>query len=173
MTEKVAILPTCWGPPLWFSLHSIAFAYDPNSDRQKYYDFFSNLGYVLPCEECKVHYTQNFNKDEFARALESNEGLFRWVYDLHNRVNKGTGVPESKWPSYETVKKNYASFKASCSDMPGVCGSGSPNKKKIKIIEQFGEYQENLGYIIPIAILSILLVFALGFIWKNRKKLNA
>jgi len=167
------LLPSCWGPVGWIFIHSIAFAYDPNLDnRQKYYDFFSNLGGVLPCSSCKTHYSQNFNKESIMRALETNEGLFRWVYDLHNAVNKGTGVPESKWPSYEAVKKTYEGYKASCSTMPGTCGSESPNMKKIKIIEQFGDYQENIMYIVPIIILSLLLGLAVMYIIYLRKQSN-
>jgi len=164
----IGLLPSCWGAALWHSIHSIAFAYDPNSDRQKYYDFFANLGHVLPCDECKMHYNQHFNNQLLIKALETNEGLFRWTYDLHNAVNKGTGVPEKNWPSYDTVKKNYESYKASCSNIPGVCGSGSSNKKKIKIIEEFGNYHENMRFIVPIIILVVLLLISLGYIFIKR-----
>jgi hypothetical protein len=163
--NKVGILPTCWGPAMWFSLHSIAYAYNPQIDKGKYYDFFSNLGYILPCEECRVHYSQNLNKQELVIALENSENLFRWVYDLHNKVNKQTGVPESKWPSYESVKQRYGSFKASCTDIPGVCGSGPGPQKKVKVIEQFGSINEDqLPFLISTVILAILLAVAIFYI---------
>ena len=63
--EEIGILPSCFGPPLWASLHSISYAYNPKSEQeqQNYYNFFYNLGHVLPCAECKLHYAKNFNKE--------------------------------------------------------------------------------------------------------------
>jgi hypothetical protein len=162
MTDKIGLLPSCWGSALWHSIHSIAFVYDPSMNRQKYYDFFANLGYVLPCEECRLHYNQHFNRDKLINALESNEGLFRWTYDLHNAVNKGTGVPESKWPSYETVKIRYNNYTASCSTMPGTCGANLSNKK-IKVVEEFGNHSDNTIYCLKslIVVLFILLIISI------------
>ena len=169
--NKVGILPSCWGPALWFSLHSIAYAYNPQIDKDKYYDFFSNLGYILPCEECRVHYSQNLNKQELLIALESTENLFRWVYDLHNKVNKQTGVPESTWPSYESIKQRYGSFKASCTDIPGVCSSGLGPQKKMKIVEQFGSINEDqLPFLIATVVLAILLCVSIFYIICLKKK---
>jgi hypothetical protein len=169
------LLPSCWGPMLWGGLHSIAYAYNPQIDKDNYYNFFSNLGSVLPCEECRVHYSQNVNKQELAIALESNENLFRWVYDLHNKVNLQTGVPESKWPSYESIKKLYGSFKASCSDIPGVCGA-APGKiqKKIKMVEQFGDINsDQVPFIISTCVLAFLLFVTLVYIiFKKCKNTN-
>ncbi len=170
--NKVGILPSCWGSGSWLLLHSIAYAYNPQIDKDNYYNFFSNLGTVLPCEECRIHYSQNLNKQELIIALESNENLFRWVYDLHNKINRQTGVPESKWPSYEFVKERYGSFKASCTNIPGVCGS-SPGKvqKKIKMVEQFGEInEEQLPFLISTITLAILLLIALIYIGYSKKK---
>jgi hypothetical protein len=165
MSNKVGILPSCWGPAMWFTLHSIAYAYNPQIDKENYNNFFSNLGYVLPCEECRVHYSQNLNKQELLIALDSAENLFRWVYDLHNKVNKQTGVSESKWPSYESVKERYGSFKASCADMPGVCGAGPGIKKKMKMVEQFGDINEDqLPFLISTVTLAVLLIVAIIYI---------
>jgi len=166
------LLPSCWGGPAWVFLHSIAYAYNPKTDKDNYYNFFSNLGGVLPCEECRLHYSQNLNKQELVIALESNENLFRWVYDLHNKVNRQTGVPESKWPSYESVKQRYGSFKASCSDVPGVCGA-IPGKayKKIKMVEQFGDINEDqLPLLVSTILLSIALLAAISYIYFKKCK---
>ena len=172
MSNKIGILPSCWGSGTWIMLHSIAYAYNPQVDKENYFLFFFNLGNILPCEECRFHYSQNLNKQELNIALESNENLFKWVYDLHNKVNKQTGIPESKWPTYETVKERYSSFKASCSDIPGACGSGSDTvKRKIKMIEQFGEYnEEQLPFLISTVILAVLLVISIIYILYLKRK---
>jgi hypothetical protein len=171
MSNKVGILPSCWGSGSWVLIHSIAYAYNPQIDKQKYYDFFSNLGYILPCEECRTHYLQNLNKHELIIALESNENFFKWTYDLHNKVNLQTGVPESKWPSYDSVKQRYGSFKATCTDIPGVCGN-DPKKlqRKIKMVEQFGSInEEQLPFLISTIGLAILLLIAIIYIVYKKK----
>jgi hypothetical protein len=174
MSKNIGLLPSCWGNAFWHTLHSIAYVYNPQTDKEKYYDFFSNLGYILPCEECKLHYSQNLNKQELSIALETNENLFKWVYDLHNKVNRQIGIPESKWPSYQFIKERYGSFKASCTDIPGVCGSGpGPGpQKKMKMVEQFGEFNEDqLPFFISTIILGILLAAALIYIgWLIKRK---
>ncbi len=165
------MLPSCWGPMIWGMSHSIAYSYNPKKDKDNYFMFFSNLGNLLPCEECRLHYSQNFNRLELLTALENTESLFRWTYDLHNKINKKLGVPESKWPNYESVKQKYSSYKASCSDIPGVCGSKSLIKKKIKIIEEFGSVNgEQLPFIISIVGLVVLLVLAFTYIMYSKKK---
>lgn len=169
--EKIGLLPSCWGSSGWLFLHSIAYVYNPQIDKEKYYDFFSNLGYILPCEECRIHYSQNLNKQELLAALSSNENLFRWVYDLHNKVNKQIGIPESSWPSYETIKERYSSYKASCTNIPGVCSSGPGIQKKMKIVEQFGEISEDqLPFIISTGILAVLLLFSIIYIYRLKQK---
>ena len=165
MEKGKGLLPSCWGSGAWLFIHSIAYAYNPQIDKENYYNFFSNLGTVLPCEECRTHYSQNLNRQELVVALESTENLFKWVYDLHNKVNRQNGVPESKWPSYESIKNRYGSFKASCSDIPGVCGSNSGIKKKIKMVEQFGEInEEQLPFLISTITLGVLLLIAIIYI---------
>ncbi len=173
MDKSIGMLPSCWGNAGWHFCHSIAYAYNPQIDKDKYFVFFSNLGYILPCEECRLHYSQNLNKQELLIALETNENLFKWVYDLHNKVNKQTGVPEVKWPSYESIKQKYSSFKASCSEIPGVCGASSKTgmQRKIKMVEQFGEYsEEQLPLLTSTICLAVLLISAILYILYLRKQ---
>lgn len=171
----MGMLPSCWGPPMWHVLHSIAYMYNPQTDRERYLVFFNNLGQILPCEECRLHYSQNFNKNEFMRASNSQEDMFRWVYDLHNKVNKQTGVPESKWPSYKSVIDRYESFKTDCSNTPGVCGASSNlvSKKKMKLVEQFGDInEEQLPFLISTIVLIAILLLLLGYIYHIKQSLN-
>lgn len=159
------IRTNCWGNPTWVALHSIAYAYSPTSDQVKktYYDFFMGLGKVLPCMECRDHYKENVKEIELFNALDSQETFFRWLYDLHNLVNKQTGVPEKTWPSYEAVKTRYNNYKSDCNEIPGACGSKDPHKIRTNVVEQFsnGSY-DNTEYIIPIAVLLILLIISLS-----------
>lgn len=162
------LLPSCWGPPAWFFLHSTAMAYEPSSkSKQEYYNFFASLGNILPCEECKKHYTENFanSSQTLIKALETNKGLFHWVYDLHNTVNGQTGVPKSKWPSYEEVVKRYDNYRVSCDSKPGVCGVtlGEVPSKKTKVVEEFGNEEFSNDRIFSMVV-SVLLLLSVGYI---------
>jgi hypothetical protein len=81
--------PNIWGPPAWTFLHTITFQYPEyptDLDKQKYYTFFNSLKNVLPCPNCKEHYSENF--ENIPIRLESREDLIEWLIDIHNEVNK-------------------------------------------------------------------------------------
>lgn len=161
--DNSSIYPTCWGPAMWFFLHSMSCAYDPQKDHEYYYSFFTNLGNVLPCSECKKHYKQNMDPDELSIALVSTENMFKFVYDLHNKVNKQTGIPESKWPSYKSVKEKFTNFKVNCGHTTGTCGTGSSKPpKKMKMVEHFGIVsQDQIPCLCVIGILIIIIAILL------------
>jgi hypothetical protein len=164
------LMPSCWGQMIWGTIHSIAYVYNPKIDKENYFNFFWNLGNVLPCAECKAHYYQNITKLDLQLALESQETLFRFMYNFHNLVNKQTGVPESKWPSYEDVKKRYSGYEASCTEMPGVCGSvkKSPTQKGTMVVETFGSYTEDsIKSTVIISVLSLALLISLYYNYKK------
>lgn len=99
-----------WGPSAWLFLHTITFNYPDNptnQDKNNYYNFFNNLKYILPCEKCKKHYVENFNKYNLEEILNSKDNLIKWLIDIHNEVNKDTG--KKTW-SYDEVYKKYDSL---------------------------------------------------------------
>jgi hypothetical protein len=160
-------LQTCsWGQALWHSLHSIAFSYNPDIDKEHYYNFFKYLGYILPCQSCRDNYYKHFNEPDMINALETNESLFRWVYDLHNTVNKITNVPSAKWPSYNDVKEKYYKYKASCED---TCSSDE-NKIQVNVVEHYENYNNNTMFgLLSCGIILLLLVW---WWYKNRKTIH-
>lgn len=173
------LLPSCWGPAMWHSLASIAFTYKPNEKTMlDYYDFFSNLGNILPCEKCSIHYKENFIKleDSLKISLRQNalapNGLFKWVYDLHNLVNKQLNKPNG--PTYDEVVKKYENYRANCSSTPGTCGTIEEiSNKRIRIIEEFtGELTiEKIVIIVLSVIIFILIIYSIfSSIYYNRKK---
>ena len=87
--------PEVWGPHAWVFLHSVALGYPDNPTEaisNAYFDFFQNVGKVLPCGTCREHYMRDFGNGNTLRdALFNNEALFRWTVDAHNRVNLSTG----------------------------------------------------------------------------------
>ena len=110
------MLTSVWGPPLWHSLHTISFNYpvEPTKkDVENYYNYFKNLKYVLPCKYCRINLKENLKKIPLRKSVFKNrETLSKWVYKLHENVNKMLGK-ESKL-SYEDVRERYEHFRARC-----------------------------------------------------------
>jgi hypothetical protein len=172
----VNLMPSCWGPAMWHSIHSIAISYPlirSNEVRNSYYTFFSNLGNILPCAQCKEHYRDNFNslKDSLLKALNSTEryDLFRFTYDLHNLVNEQTNVPRNKWPEYQDILDKYISFKSpdGCKKVEGACGvvPGKVPKKRIVVVEKFDSGQAG-----SYALYAVGGIIGLAFIYMIYKK---
>ena len=54
--------PNIWGPNAWDFLHNVTLGYSENpSDKEKeaMYNFFNNVGLVLPCDKCKIYYYEH------------------------------------------------------------------------------------------------------------------
>lgn len=99
--------PIVWGPHGWYFLHSITLAYPDNpsdNDKLSHKNFFNSLKDILPCDKCKNHYTQNLMTYPIENHLENKESLFKWLVDVHNRVNIDNGKREY---SYDEVTKIY------------------------------------------------------------------
>ena len=99
--------PEIWGPHGWYFLHSITLAYpdNPTNDDKMYHkNFFESLKNILPCEKCRNHYDQTLTTYPIEKHLENKESLFKWLVDVHNRVNIDNGKREY---SYDEVTKLY------------------------------------------------------------------
>lgn len=110
-----------WGPHAWFTMHSIAYCYplNPNKDdKDKYYNFFILIGDVLPCFYCRDSYKE-FIKCGVTKltydTLANRETLTKWLYLIHEAVNKKLGVNYDV--SYEEISNKYNSYRASCNSI--------------------------------------------------------
>lgn len=121
------MLTYVWGPPLWHSLHTISFNYPVKpSEKQKeeYKSFFKGIGKVLPCKYCRDNFKKNLKVLPLNKKVFKNrETLSRWVYQLHELVNKNLGKKSGL--SYEMVQDRYENFRSRCID-----SSKSKNKEK-------------------------------------------
>ena len=103
--------PKVWGPPAWRFLHLITFQYPENpsdKDKKNYYIFFNSLKDVLPCPNCREHYSNHFKKHPI--QLESRKELIEWLIDIHNEVNLMLG---KKTYSYDEVYELYDDINSS------------------------------------------------------------
>lgn len=86
---------TRWGPNGWKFITACAFAYPvvpEQHQKDKMRDFLVSMGHVLPCIRCRAHYAKNVATLDDS-ALESREGLLRWINRVRNNINETEGKP--------------------------------------------------------------------------------
>jgi len=120
--SKNGMLVKTWGPAGWVFLHCIAQNYpqQPSASQKKYYiSFFKDIGNVLPCRYCRESY-QQFIKEGSTKltktVMKNRQTLSKWLYDIHNKVNKKLEVKSENVPSFEEVTQKYESFRSRCSN---------------------------------------------------------
>ena len=90
--KKISYGSIEWGPAGWFVLHSITFGQPehPNAEQAKHIrQFFTSLGYVLPCKRCGEHYRQFVEQNPI--PADDREKLTKWLVRLHNNANASAG----------------------------------------------------------------------------------
>jgi hypothetical protein len=112
------MLTTVWGPSMWHYLHTMSFNYPVQptpADKQHYKDFMLNLQYVLPCKYCRQNLTNNYKVYPLkASDLASRESFSRYVYHLHEMVNKL--LKKKSGLTYCDVRERYEHFRSRCTD---------------------------------------------------------
>ena len=110
------MLTTVWGPGMWHYLHTMSFNYpvNPTQEQKGYYkDFITNLVNVLPCKHCRENLKKNFKKLPLnQKDLKNRESFSRYVYNLHELVNKMLGKKSGL--SYCDVRERYEHFRSRC-----------------------------------------------------------
>jgi hypothetical protein len=111
-------LTSVWGPMLWSYLHTMSFNYpvNPTSENKKHYrDFIINLQYVMPCKYCRINLTKNLKQLPLtAKDMESRDTFSRYVYNLHETVNKM--LKKKSGLSYNDVRDRYENFRSRCTE---------------------------------------------------------
>ncbi len=118
-----------WGPLLWHFLHMMSFNYPINPEeyniknkyksgfiQNAYYLFIRLLQYILPCGACRDNLVNNLNtlkfKENKNKILKNRESYSRFVYELHETVNKMLGKESNL--KYEDIRDFYEHFRAYC-----------------------------------------------------------
>jgi len=74
-----------WGNHYWYTMKHIAQTVELNDDtKDAVISFYENLKLLLPCEECRKHYTDYITA--FPINTESNEKLINWVNSLQSII---------------------------------------------------------------------------------------
>ena len=110
------MLTSVWGPPMWHYLHTMSFNYPVHpslKDKKHYRDFIVNLQYVLPCKYCRMNLANNFKKKPIQMCdMASRETFSRYVYELHELVNKM--LKKKSDLTYCQVRDRYENFRSRC-----------------------------------------------------------
>jgi len=110
------MLTSVWGPPMWHYLHTMSFNYPVHpslKDKKHYKNFIVNLQHVLPCKYCRINLTNNFKKKPIQMCdMASRETFSRYVYELHELVNKM--LKKNSHLSYCQVRERYENFRSRC-----------------------------------------------------------
>ena len=156
-TSRFNISPNIWGPSFWKMIHftTIGYPETPNvQDTKAVTDFFFSLRYIIPCEQCREHYTENLQKIG-SPPINSRDNLILWGVKLHNTVSM---MLHKKPYTLEKFLKQYGlNYKN---------GQFSLNGKSHKsIIYKNG----NFGWwIFSVIILIIILICGIFFYKKNK-----
>lgn len=110
------MLTSVWGPAMWHVLHTISFNYPvhPTSEHKiQYLHFVRSIGDVLPCIHCRNNFRKNLEDVRFGKSCFKDRKHFsRFVFDLHNQVNRMLGKPEES--SFRKVRERYEHFRSRC-----------------------------------------------------------
>jgi len=83
--------PKYWGPYGWKFLHTLTLYYPDipsNDDKKNIVNFLHTLSYVLPCETCRHEFKKLLKKYPPEEYNTNKTILIRWLYNIHNKVNK-------------------------------------------------------------------------------------
>jgi hypothetical protein len=104
-----------WGPILWTILHGLAEKaganLQPVDEIREWQKFITLTGEMLPCEQCRAHYSTFLKENPVTRLSEIPYSALRiyvksWFWTLHNEVNTDNGKPVF---DYDALTSTYGS----------------------------------------------------------------
>lgn len=112
------MLTSVWGPSLWHYLHVMSFNYPvkPTKQEKKHYkNFILNLRHVMPCKYCRINLRKNLKAHPLRQCdLKNREAFSKWVYGLHEHVNKMLGKKSGL--TFCEVRDRYENFRSRCTE---------------------------------------------------------
>jgi hypothetical protein len=112
------MMTSVWGSAAWHFLHTISFNYPVNptsKDKQHYKSFIYSLRHILPCKYCRINLTNNLKQKPLQMChMESRATFSRYIYELHELVNKMLG--KKSHLSYCDVRERYEHFRSRCTE---------------------------------------------------------
>ena len=124
------MLTSVWGPGMWHYLHVMSFNYPVQptlEEKHHYLNFIVSLKYTLPCKYCRMNLKKNLKHLPITinKTMKSRESFSRYVYDLHEVVNKMLHKKSNL--TYDEVRDRYEHFRSRCT-----LGDEKPKKEEKK-----------------------------------------
>ena len=94
--NRINIDPAIWGQHFWMTIHSAALSYPKNPtdlDRKYFKNFYYSMRITIPCEKCRVGFTQHISNNPIDKHLKNTKTLFEWTISMHNLTNKSLDKP--------------------------------------------------------------------------------
>ena len=172
-----------FGPCTWKAMHSVAFSYarDPFSptpqEHKAAVDFFGSMAELIPCHMCRKHY-KDYIREHPIKA-DNRDELAKWVFDLHNDVNRRTNKPVLQ---YAEVKKMYTGYDSQMHSTLGhmskskrLCYLADPHfghdpatgKRKHRS-ERMNVLQDASSNVLVIALMGLVLGTGMHYFWKKK-----
>lgn len=76
-----------WGEHAWYFLYSVILSHD-SKDCADLRSFLSSLQHILPCKECRTHFSEYLSANEIPTNLAD---IFKWLEDLERKIAKDNG----------------------------------------------------------------------------------
>lgn len=157
-----------FGPSLWKSMHSIAYAApeSPSLEQQRdYIDFYKSLGQIIPCPNCRTHYNAHLKQHPIDASSRS--ALTKWVYDLHDAVNKRQGKVS---PAPAVVDSYYSGWDNIKQMKHQAGGKRSEKALASPLIEDLNAEDERMNTVAASVVVCLLVAGAAVYWVKSREK---
>lgn len=145
------MLTKIWGACMWHYLHTMSFNYPvrPSPEqKENYRNFILNLQNVLPCGKCRENLKKNMKKlPLLMKHMESRESFSKYVYLLHEAVNKMLGKKSGL--TYADVRERYEHFRARCKTEKKIHSLGKTKKENGCVVPLLGTKSKCVLKIIP------------------------
>lgn len=99
-----------WGPPIWTSIHILAFCFDPKNESE-FIEFLWLMTKLLPCDYCKKNLETKLQTYPPERYTKSQSQTFYYSYVIHDLANQHISryhpeTPKTS-PSFDSVLELY------------------------------------------------------------------
>lgn len=84
--------PGSWGSTVWETCRVMALKYD--SPKAEDFQLVQNIMRAVPCPSCAAHIDKVLGETKVADYVGTPFGVLRFVFDVHNSVNKKLGRAE-------------------------------------------------------------------------------
>jgi len=111
----IGMPPAVWGPLFWNTMHVVSLGYtnNPSQDEQTaVIQFYKSLEFVIPCPICRAHYSKFLKEMPVENNVTNRDTLVKWLFDLHNKVNKQLNKSVITWEQYIAHIKNLSDMSA-------------------------------------------------------------